>query len=352
MDFLKAEIERKKRQIAEKNVMAPEKKYFKRGDLAAVQQKEYLAKYGPKKDDIEELAKIRRKSLEEKDPSLLADNLYPLPRVEVIRRLRDKLEPILLFDESEDAANLRLRALEIGEGDSAKLKGGAQNDFKEALKNVDKQYLDAVQKTDTDSKESEKNQLEVKLYATTKTYDDLLEMMNDLHKGNIKHDELVIWEFIKVVMTMWGQELNSRTDHEKMSVKGKMEAATYAQTRGYMKPLLRMLKKNTLTDDIRDSLTQIVKLTLQRDYIHANDKYLEMAIGNAPWPIGVTNAGIHARPGRERIFSKHVAHVLNDETQRKYIQGLKRLLSKCQQYYRTDPSRSVDFIKTDADEVE
>ena len=47
------------------------------------------------------------------DPSLLADNLYPLPRVEVIRRLRDKLEPILLFDESEDAANLRLRALEV-----------------------------------------------------------------------------------------------------------------------------------------------------------------------------------------------------------------------------------------------
>ena len=47
-----------------------------------------------------------------------------------------------------------------------------------------------------------------------------------------------------------------------------------------------------------------------------------MAIGNAPWPIGVTNAGIHARPGRERIFSKHVAHVLNDESQRKYIQVL------------------------------
>lgn len=45
-----------------------------------------------------------------------------------------------------------------------------------------------------------------------------------------------------------------------------------------------------------------------------------MAIGNAPWPIGVTMVGIHARTGREKIFSKHVAHVLNDETQRKYIQ--------------------------------
>ena len=52
---------------------------------------------------------------------------------------------------------------------------------------------------------------------------------------------------------------------------------------------------------------------------------MEMAIGNAPWPIGVTNAGIHARPARESIFSKQIAHVLNDETQRKYIQvGLKK----------------------------
>ena len=32
-----------------------------------------------------------------------------------------------------------------------------------------------------------------------------------------------------------------------------------------------------------------------------------MAIGNAPWPIGATMVGIHARPGRERIASKHVA---------------------------------------------
>lgn len=52
----------------------------------------------------------------------------------------------------------------------------------------------------------------------------------------------------------------------------------------------------------------------------ANDAYLSMAIGNAPWPIGVTMVGIHARTGREKIFSQQIAHVLNDETQRKYIQ--------------------------------
>ena len=34
-----------------------------------------------------------------------------------------------------------------------------------------------------------------------------------------------------------------------------------------MKPLLRMLRKNQLTDDIRDSLSNMVKYVLQRDYI-------------------------------------------------------------------------------------
>merc|ERR1712010_300732 len=117
----------------------------------------------------------------------------------------------------------------------------------------------------------------------------------------------------------------------------------------YIKPLLKLLKKNTMSDDIRDSLSSMVKYIMHKDYILANEKYMEMAIGNAPWPIGVTNAGIHARPGRERIFSKHVAHVLNDESQRKYIQGLKRLMTKCQQYFVTDPSRSVDFQRKETD---
>ena len=38
-----------------------------------------------------------------------------------------------------------------------------------------------------------------------------------------------------------------------------------------------------------------------QDYILANEKYMEMAIGNAPWPIGVTNAGIHARWDQARL---------------------------------------------------
>ena len=45
--------------------------------------------------------------------------------------------------------------------------------------------------------------------------------------------------------------------------------------------------------------------------VQANDMYLEMAIGNAPWPIGVTMVGIHARTGREKIFAQNVARILS-----------------------------------------
>lgn len=65
-----------------------------------------------------------------------------------------------------------------------------------------------------------------------------------------------------------------------------------------------------------------------REYLRANDAYLRLSIGNAPWPIGVTMVGIHERSGREKIFSNNVAHVLNDETSRKYIQSLKRLVRR------------------------
>jgi len=344
MDFLKAEIERKKRQIAEKNVLQPEKKYFKRGDLVAVQEKEYLEKYGPKTYTITQQVEKKEESVKEKEEKpIVKDHLYPLPRAEVIRKFRNLFQPILLFGESEDEANLRLRSLEIV-GDTDKL--SAQNDYREAMKRVDQQYMKAMEKGDhNNDQDEEQNVFESKVYTTDKTMEDLLDMATEIRQGDLKHDDKVIAEWIKLIVTMWGNELRTKPEAERISMKVRAEATTFTQTKAYVKPLLKLLKKHKLTDDIRDSLSSMVKYVLQRDYILANERYMEMAIGNAPWPIGVTNAGIHARPGRERIFSKHVAHVLNDENQRKYIQGLKRLMTKSQVYFKTDPSRSMDFNK-------
>uniref|UniRef100_A0A1A9UMD9 Pre-mRNA-splicing factor 18 n=1 Tax=Glossina austeni TaxID=7395 RepID=A0A1A9UMD9_GLOAU len=40
--------------------------------------------------------------------------------------------------------------------------------------------------------------------------------------------------------------------------------------------------------------SQTIPTPLNRNYIAASDAYLEMAIGNAPWPIGVTFIQIHS----------------------------------------------------------
>jgi hypothetical protein len=66
---------------------------------------------------------------------------------------------------------------------------------------------------------------------------------------------------------------------------------------------------------------------LDRDYVQANNAYMEMAIGNAPWPVGVTRSGIHQRPGSSKAYVSNVAHVMNDETQRKLVFFSNKLIS-------------------------
>lgn len=52
-----------------------------------------------------------------------------------------------------------------------------------------------------------------------------------------------------------------------MGTRGKFAHATYSQTQQYLKPLLRKLKNKTLPEDISDSLTEITKHILDRNYI-------------------------------------------------------------------------------------
>jgi pre-mRNA-splicing factor 18 len=75
----------------------------------------------------------------------------------------------------------------------------------------------------------------------------------------------------------------------------------------------------------------------------AMDQYIKLAIGNAPWPIGVTMVGIHKHSAHEKIYTNSVAHIMNDETTRKYLQSIKRLMTLCQQWYPSMPSKSVAF---------
>jgi len=340
MDILKLEIEKKRRELEEKKLLQPSKKHFKRAKLVEKEKEEYWKKYGSQGDEIpSDVDKPATGGVADSDSSDHAT----LPRRDVIRRLRERGEPVLLFGETELDAFRRLRRSEILEPEVNK---GLRNDFQEALEKVDQAFLDEIlasQAQDADGRTAN----DVKVQDDGITYDEIQKMAANLGKGDRDLDMNVITHFIQFLLKMWGNQLNNRSPAEKMGVRGKLACATYTQTQVYLKPLLRKLKTKTLPEDISDSLTEITRYMLDRDYIQASDAYLQMAIGNAPWPIGVTMVGIHARTGREKIFSKNVAHVMNDETQRKYLQGLKRLMTKCQQYFPTDPSRCVEYTGTE-----
>ncbi|KAL1464146.1 hypothetical protein WDU94_003819 [Cyamophila willieti] len=340
MDILKAEIARKRKLLEDSKVITENKKYFKGSELRAKQEEEYNRKYGPKTEDT-----LEKNSTNDTDSSRYDGSLHQtLPRKEVIRRLRERGEPITLFGESELDSFQRLRQCEIQQPETNK---GFRNDFQEALEKVDQTYLDELLASQAQTSNSRVIKEQEKPPEKQITYDDIQMMAKDLGKGDRNLDMNVTLNLIQFLLDKWGTELNTRSGAEKMGTRGKFALATYTQTQQYLKPLLRKLKSKTLPEDISDSLTEITKHILDRNYIAASDSYLEMAIGNAPWPIGVTMVGIHARTGREKIFSKNVAHVLNDETQRKYIQGLKRLMTKCQQFYPTDPSRCVEYVPDD-----
>lgn len=338
LEALKAEIKRKREQIEEKGVLVPNKKYFRQGDLST----KYAEEYRKKRESKLQLQESRDQqnsgeSVSSNDTEVNKD--YTLPRKEVIRRLRERGEPVLLYGETDLEAFRRLRKLEILEPE---LNRGLRNDFQEALERVDQAYLNEILKSQ--SQDSDMPSIhDVKVTDDKTTLDDITEMSSDLGRGDYATDAKIILTYLKFLLQMWGQQLNSRTESDKVSVKGKLSTATYAQTQSYLKPLFRKLKTKTLPEDILESLVTILQHLIDREYVMANDAYLQMAIGNAPWPIGVTMVGIHARTGREKIFSKHVAHVLNDETQRKYIQALKRLMTRCQQFFPTAPSKSVEY---------
>lgn len=107
--------------------------------------------------------------------------------------------------------------------------------------------------------------------------------------------------------------------------------------------LVMAYKLQGLPADIRQALMVMVNYCIKRDYLAAMDHYIKLAIGNAPWPIGVTMVGIHERSAREKIYTNSVAHIMNDETTRKYLQSVKRLMTFCQRRYPTMPSKAVEF---------
>jgi len=217
---------------------------------------------------------------------------------------------------------LRLRALELIEEKEHERHGG-QNDFKKALEDVESR----AQK-DTELDKSRKKEGREGRDASGSEALDL-----DLVKSDPDKLYPIIYYALKRALKDWEEWMDDRPESVKRTTQGKLAAATQRQSAEYLKPLFKLLRSRSLPADMLARIAEIVHHMQKRQYQKANDSYLRLSIGNAPWPIGVTMVGIHERSAREKISADQVAHVLNDEVSRKYIQSLKRILTFSQSKY-------------------
>jgi pre-mRNA-splicing factor 18 len=142
--------------------------------------------------------------------------------------------------------------------------------------------------------------------------------------------EKAVYKYFRSLLKQWESDLSMREDREKATAKGKMDSKTLRQCKDHIRPLFKMCKMKSVPPDILEKLFDMVKFCEMGNFRVAHDHYYLAAIGNAAWPIGLTMVGIHERSGREKINTGKVAHVMNNELQRKYLTAVKRLMSFAQ----------------------
>ncbi|CAE5958946.1 unnamed protein product [Arabidopsis arenosa] len=271
------------------------------------------------------------------------ENLIVLTKQEVIRRLRFLKQPMTLFGEDDQVRLDRLKyVLKEGlfEEVDSDMTQGETNDFLRDIAELKKRQKSSGVMNDRKRKTRDETSDDDELSGADK------ENLKRLKEANFEDlcDEDKILVFCKKLLLEWKQELDAMENTERRTAIGKQMLAIFNQCARYLTPLFHLCRNKCLPADIRQGLVVMVNCWIKRDYLDAMAQFIKLAIGNAPWPIGVTMVGIHERSAREKIStSSSVAHIMNNETTRKYLQSVKRLMTFCQRRYPAMPSKSVEF---------
>ncbi|KAL4943546.1 hypothetical protein BDV06DRAFT_133732 [Aspergillus oleicola] len=148
--------------------------------------------------------------------------------------------------------------------------------------------------------------------------------------------------YFNMVLFEWELALAKRDVTVKQSLQGRQAYNAMVQSRENMTPLFRKFEKSDINDSVLEHIVEIINKAQQRRYVDANDAYLRLSIGKAAWPIGVTMVGIHERSAREKLHQgDKQAHILSDESTRKYLQSIKRCLSFAQTRWPPDDQLQI-----------
>ena len=100
---------------------------------------------------------------------------------------------------------------------------------------------------------------------------------------------------------------------------------------------MQVLRQKKGDKEMIKGVYYIVNCCLIREYIVANDRYMDLSIGNAPWPLGIAMLSITVKRN-----GPHVSHVLSSEMSRKWMLVIKRLIAVSQELY---PNLVDDYKK-------
>eukprot|EP01065_Artemidia_motanka_P050583 TRINITY_DN8685_c5_g1_i1.p1 TRINITY_DN8685_c5_g1~~TRINITY_DN8685_c5_g1_i1.p1 ORF type:complete len:387 (+),score=150.41 TRINITY_DN8685_c5_g1_i1:60-1220(+) len=333
-------------------------KYFRRGDREREREEQCL------RERAEQEAERRRKRLEwagaagNAAATAAASKGVWLPNQEVVRRLRERGEPATLFGETEADRLARLHELTSSEISLDDMTDLGKNHFRERLAKAETDALERDRarieqgKSALEVEEEEEAKIAAMVQDSELQVATLRSSLARIRTEDPKNptvpleipekDEAdYVRLFIETVLLEWKVALLRRPWEVKKSFAGKRESARHEETVIFMTPLVDSLRKGGTASSVVSHFYRVAFYTVRKEYVRANDYYLKMAIGSAAWPLGVTQVGIHSRVGRERIESSKQAHILNNETQRKFIQGMKRLISQMQCLHPTNPSKMI-----------
>jgi pre-mRNA-splicing factor 18 len=274
------------------------KKFVKRGDIEKVKEAER------EKEEQERLQKKRKfeernedrgsREVTPKPAEAEEIKFVPMPREDVIRRLRVLNQPVTYFGETDEERQRRLHQIELVVSERISgAAGGQNNTFHRIMQDsVEAEIAQAMaagnrHQDDSDAEESgdeatgmrsaagaagdEKDIDEATAAASIRQLNassssSQMNPKNDLKKSkeDFPNVEEFILHFLKRVLKEWEDELELRSNADKQSAHGKYAKATWHQTRSYLKPLFKMLKRQNCEKDVLKFLEKVHQLISPR----------------------------------------------------------------------------------------
>lgn len=266
------------------------------------------------------------------------------------RRLREMGEVATFFGESDSVRWRRLQQCEL-QGDQDELATGSTNVMQILDRQQNRARDAAGVHTGADVVDADDAELDTKATIEAAGEDsnsedegpfvpgtDVGEQDPEAVEAQHRLDDAIIsvTSWLRSTLRAWEKSLTERAAAQEKLQNFKVEKAQYRQSKQYLKPLRRSLRDSEIAPDIVFNLAAVSDHCEKRQYKLAEEAYMRLAIGNSAWPMGVTMVTFHDRASRHLIGEGAHAHVLDDETTRRYVQMVKRLLTFAQRYWPID----------------